>query len=64
MFEKRKVLFKNKADFVVVTMLNILMVCTYLFELLIVLPKIYGDGFASWHKTTHVVVGKLELHDT
>jgi len=58
MFEKRRILFKSKADIIVVTVLNILIICTYLFELLIILPKIYGDGFISWHKTFHVIVGK------
>ena len=61
MSERRKVLFKSKSDKVVVAMLNFLMVGVYLFELLVILPRIYGKGYGSWHKIAHVIAGNFAV---
>ena len=48
---------------VVVILVLFLSVMTYLFELLLVLPLLYGNGCEKWKKNKHILAGKFwKLH--
>uniref|UniRef100_H2Y8J1 Palmitoyltransferase n=1 Tax=Ciona savignyi TaxID=51511 RepID=H2Y8J1_CIOSA len=56
MEERRKCILKTRLDKIVITVVHILMCGVYLFELLVILPRIYEDS-SSVGKNLHIVAG-------
>nr|CAB3267902.1 probable palmitoyltransferase ZDHHC24 [Phallusia mammillata] len=57
MEERRKIILKRRPEKIIVGGIIVLVFAVYFFELLLILPKIYGPGFSSSHKIAHVVAG-------
>nr|XP_002125220.2 probable palmitoyltransferase ZDHHC24 [Ciona intestinalis] len=60
MEERRKVILKTRLDKIVCAVIHSLMVGVFLFELLVILPKIYEDDY-NVRKVPHIIAGLFIL---